>query len=160
MSLLTWSDQLELGHAEIDNTHREFVELLNAVGVAQGDAVLSALDDFKAHTEAHFAQEEAWMTEREFPPRHCHEREHRNVLEIVTEVRGRVAGGEREYGERLASALADWFPLHATSMDAMLALFMERPELFAQQPAGQCGTESDACGRGEAAATEPTTQSA
>ena len=155
MSLIDWSDQLELGHAAIDQTHREFVELLNALGAAAGDSILPALDEFKAHTEAHFAQEEAWMAEKDFPPRHCHEREHANVLEIVTEVRSRVAGGELEYGERLASALAEWFPLHATSMDAMLALFLEKPELFAQ-PASACGTEGHVCGHeGEAHAPDP-----
>lgn len=143
MTVLAWSAQLALGHAEMDHTHEEFVALLNAVGDAQGEAILASLDSFIAHTEAHFAQEEAWMEERQFPPRGCHAKEHAGVLEVVREVRNRVASGEAHYGRTLAEALAEWFPMHATSMDAMLALFIENPQIFEQ--AGGCASSDHVC---------------
>lgn len=143
MTVLAWSEQLALGHAEMDHTHQEFVALLNAVGAAQREAILPALDAFIAHTEAHFAQEEAWMASRAFPPRGCHAKEHAGVLEVVREVRGRVANGEAHYGRTLAEALAEWFPVHAASMDAMLALFMENPRIFDE--AGGCASPDHVC---------------
>ena len=150
MTVLAWSEQLALGHAEMDHTHQEFVTLLNAVGDAQGEAILASLDAFIAHTETHFAQEEAWMEERQFPPRGCHAKEHAGVLEVAREVRGRVANGELQYGRTLAEALAEWFPVHASSMDAMLALFMENPKIFEQ--AGGCASSDHVCSETEAAA--------
>jgi hemerythrin-like metal-binding protein len=123
--LLAWSDQLAIGHAAMDDTHREFVLQLNQVGAAPDAGVLSALDDFIAHTEAHFGQEEQWMDAIEFPPRGCHRGEHDKVLETVREVRKRVAAGDVQLGRTLAEALAEWFPQHATSMDAILALYLK-----------------------------------
>ena len=143
MTVLAWSDQLALGNAEMDATHREFVDLLNALGAAEGDAILGSLDAFIAHTEAHFAQEEAWMEEKQFPPRRCHRTEHANILEVVRDVRGRIAGGEQHYGRTLAEALAEWFPVHAASKDAMLALFLENPEIF--KHTGSCGDPDHVC---------------
>ena len=124
MPLLEWSDALRLGQSVMDETHREFVELLNRFGAAGDADRLARLDEFIAHTEAHFRQEEAWMERMEFPPLACHRTEHEGVLEIMREVRKRIAGGEAHYGAVLAQAIAEWFPLHAGSMDTVLALFI------------------------------------
>ena len=134
--VLAWSDQLAIGQSVMDDTHREFVAQLNRVGEAADDGVLTALDDFIAHTEAHFSQEEQWMDAIEFPPRGCHRGEHEKIMETVRAVRTRVAAGDARLGRTLAEALAEWFPQHATSMDAILALYMTeigyRPEQTAE----------------------------
>ena len=126
MAVLAWSDALAFGHPEMDATHQEFVALLNAVGEAQGDDILPTLDEFIAHTQLHFAQEEAWMTHSAYPRIGCHAKEHAGVLEVVREVRNRVADGSPHYARTLAEALAEWFPVHASSMDAMLAIYMQQ----------------------------------
>jgi hemerythrin-like metal-binding protein len=118
----------------MDDTHREFVEQLNRVSLAHDDGVLSALDDFIAHTEAHFAQEERWMESLQFPPRGCHRGEHEKILETTLEVRKRVAAGDLRLGRMLAEALAEWFPQHALSMDAMLAAYMEQTGFQPEPP--------------------------
>lgn len=124
--LLEWSDQLAIGQDLMDETHREFVEQLNRVGAAPDDAMLAAIDEFIAHTQAHFSQEEQWMNELAFPPRGCHGGEHEKVLETVREVRRRVEAGEYKLGRTLAEALAEWFPQHALSMDAVLAMYIKQ----------------------------------
>lgn len=124
MAVLEWSAELELQTAVMDDTHREFVALLNAMGDAADGDMLASVDAFLAHTERHFAQEEQWMTATAFPPLGCHRGEHENVLEVMREVRRRVAAGELRYARTLAAALAEWFPHHASTMDAMLAQFM------------------------------------
>lgn len=135
MMLLEWSDTLQLGQAAMDDTHREFVELLNRLGSAAEEDLLARLDEFIAHTEAHFGQEEAWMEAMRFPPLACHRGEHDGVLETMREVRGRIAGGETHYGPVLAKAIAEWFPLHAQSMDAVLALYIGQTGFDTQSPA-------------------------
>jgi hemerythrin len=131
--LLAWSDQLAVGQSVMDDTHREFVEQLNRVGSAADAGVLAALDGFIAHTEAHFGQEEEWMESMDFPPRGCHKGEHEKILETARVVRKRVAAGDVRLGRTLAEALAEWFPQHAASMDAVLALYMTET---GYQPAG------------------------
>jgi hemerythrin len=134
MPLIEWSEELVLGQSVMDDTHREFVELLNRLGEAAEGDLLARLNEFIAHTEAHFGQEEAWMEAMQFPPLACHRTEHEGVLEIMREVKKRIAGGEPHYGQVLARALAEWFPLHAQSMDAVLALYIRQTGFNTQAP--------------------------
>ncbi len=106
MAVIQWSAELELQSAVMDDTHREFVALLNAMDDAAEGGVLASVDAFLAHTERHFAQEEQWMTATDFPPLGCHKTEHDGILDVVREVRQRVADGELHYGPTLAAALA------------------------------------------------------
>ena len=125
MSLIDWSDALELGVDQMDSTHREFVVLLNALAEVPEAKVLAAFDAFYAHTVAHFDQEADWMRTLSFPPIHCHTAEHEGVLEVMREVRGYLAAGDINVGRVLARELAIWFRDHAATMDAMLAYYMK-----------------------------------
>jgi hemerythrin-like metal-binding protein len=119
-----WSDTYLLGVEQMDTTHREFIVLLNEVVDAADEQVLAALDRFIAHTVEHFAQEDRWMTDTNFPPLHCHTAEHQNVLGIMREVRGMVADGKTEIGRVLAREMGPWFDIHANTMDAALASWL------------------------------------
>ncbi len=125
MSVMEWSESLVLGQGLMDETHREFIELLNRVAAAPDQEMLAVLDEFIRHTEAHFAQEQLWMEQMTYPPLTCHVREHDGVLETAREVRRRVAAGEARFGQVLARAVAEWFSNHAASMDNVLALYMK-----------------------------------
>jgi hemerythrin-like metal-binding protein len=124
--LLEWSGELSVDQSTMDDTHREFVELLNRVGAATDDELLASLDAFVTHTEEHFGQEERWMREIAFPPLGCHQGEHANVLEVTREVRKRVADGQVQLAATLAEAMAEWFVQHAGSMDSVLAMYMKQ----------------------------------
>ncbi|NBR29787.1 MAG: hemerythrin, partial [Betaproteobacteria bacterium] len=52
--LLEWSDALALDQNTMDDTHREFVDLLNRVAAAPESELLASLDEFVKHTEEHF----------------------------------------------------------------------------------------------------------
>lgn len=123
--LVEWSESLVLGVDRMDATHREFVDRLNALGEASDAAMLDLLDAFIAHTDAHFKQEDRWMTGTGFPMIHCHLEEHEGVLSIMREVRGMVADGRFELGRVLVRELAPWFTNHAATMDATLARFIQ-----------------------------------
>jgi hemerythrin-like metal-binding protein len=124
MPVMEWEDNLALDQGVIDDTHREFVDLLNRMADATDEQMLAAIDQFIGHCEAHFGQEQRWMQELAFPPLACHAGEHDNVMEIAREVRRRAAAGETAFGRVLAQAVAEWFATHAASMDAVLAHYM------------------------------------
>lgn len=138
MPTVQWSDKYILGVEQMDATHREFIEMLNAVFDAADEQVLAQLDRFIEHTEAHFEQENRWMAETGFPPVHCHTAEHNNVLGVMREVRGMVAEGKAEIGRVLAREMAPWFDVHAASMDAALAAWMSGKS-FAPEVQSVCG---------------------
>lgn len=128
MTALTWTDNLALQQPRMDSTHHEFVDLLNAVAArldSSRDRLAQALDAFVQHTAAHFAQEEDWMQRMGFAAQNCHSLQHGQVLELVREVQRRlVEEGEVEVVRSLVPALAEWFVVHAQSMDAGLAQSM------------------------------------
>ncbi len=125
MATLDWTPALALGDARIDDTHREFVEMVNAVGDAADETMLATIDALIAHTEEHFGQEQRWMAATEFPPTHCHLDEHAGVLEAMRETRIYVADGKYNVGRVLANELAAWFKSHAATMDSMLAQWLK-----------------------------------
>jgi hemerythrin len=119
-----WEDRYLLGHTPMDETHREFVALVDALLTVADEALPAALEAFARHAEAHFAQEDGWMEAEDFPARDCHIDEHAKVLASVNEVREQVAAGEREIVRELAVALKDWFPGHADYMDSALSTWL------------------------------------
>ncbi|HAY09270.1 MAG TPA: hemerythrin [Thauera sp.] len=108
----------------MDDTHREFVSLVDALLTVEDAQLAAALDAFAAHAEAHFEQENRWMDVDGFPARDCHVDEHAKVLASVREVQQLLAEGKVEVVRELAVALKDWFPGHADYMDSALALWM------------------------------------
>ena len=125
MPVMEWNQNLVIDQGIMDETHREFIELLNRVADAPEESMLAALDEFIRHSEEHFAQEQRWMEQMTYPPLTCHVKEHDGVLETAHEVRRRVAAGEMRFGQVLARAVAEWFSNHAASMDNVLALYMK-----------------------------------
>lgn len=122
-----WSDRLSLKFDEMDQTHQEFVSLCAALTMDQGaEEFLRRLDALIAHSIVHFEQENTWMKQHDFAPISCHQREHDSVLEIMQEVRQRVAEGEHDLGANLATELPHWFEHHVDTMDNMLAQFMRQ----------------------------------
>jgi len=119
-----WHDQYLLGHAEMDETHKEFVELVSALLTVDDAELVPALAAFEAHVEAHFAQENEWMIKNDFPPKDCHIDEHNKVLASVHEVQQQLAEGDVEIVRALARALVDWFPAHADYLDSALATWL------------------------------------
>lgn len=120
----SWDDRYLLGHGAMDETHREFVDLVNALLSANDAGLGAALAAFAAHAERHFAEENAWMVENDFPPRDCHIDEHNKVLASVREVQQLLTEGDVGIVRELAQALMEWFPAHADYLDSALATWL------------------------------------
>ena len=124
MPNLQWSDALVLGLPLMDDTHREFVELLAQAENAD-DAVLQghwrALVD---HTDEHFSREDRWMLDTRFSSSNCHTVQHKVVLQVMREGLLMAQAGDFASLRHMARELALWFPQHAQTMDAALALHL------------------------------------
>lgn len=119
-----WQEALVLGFPPLDEVHSGFDALLSRLQAAPDTGMAEALQALVAHTRDHFAQEERWMQDTQFPAAGCHVDEHAAVLASMDGVAAKVASGEFEAGRRLAAALDDWFPRHATHLDSALAHWM------------------------------------
>ena len=125
MSAIEWSEELELGLSYMDETHREFVNLLAGTANAPDDQLLAAWQCVVEHTEDHFGREDKWMRDSAFPPGDCHTTEHQAILQVMREGGRRGAAGNLAMVRQLARELGVWFAGHAQSMDNALALFLK-----------------------------------
>jgi hemerythrin len=119
-----WTDAYLLGYQPMDETHREFVEIVDAMLAADDADFAALLDRFVLHATDHFERERIWMEGSAFPATECHVDEHGAVMHSVEQVKAVVATGNVAEGRRLAAELAKWFPGHADYMDASLAQWM------------------------------------
>lgn len=122
---LHWTPELQTGDSRMDHTHEEFVDMLNRLLATPQSEQLPLYREFVAHTEEHFAQEERWMIATGFAPDNCHASHHATILETLHAVIPHFENDDPEIITRLAEALVEWFPQHAASMDAGLALHMK-----------------------------------
>jgi hemerythrin len=118
-----------LGFGEMDATHREFVERVEALMKADDAGVAQALGVLAEHLRSHFDEEREWMTNTGFPSAACHLEEHDAVLRSVDEVQSLVAIGELRVARALAFELTRWFPEHTEAMDRGLAKWMVKARL-------------------------------
>ncbi|MBU4519648.1 MAG: hemerythrin domain-containing protein [Gammaproteobacteria bacterium] len=152
---LEWAPGLQTGDARMDETHEEFVTLLNQLLATPQDQQLPLYREFVEHTAAHFAQEERWMLATGFTADNCHASHHATIMETLHAVIPHYQNDDPEIITRLAEALVEWFPQHAASMDAGLALhlkdvgFDSRTETLADpdrvRPATMSGCGSVSC---------------
>lgn len=124
-----WTDAYALGYPQMDDTHHEFVETVNAMLKASEDEFAAALDAFADHAQRHFDQEAEWMNSTNFPAAGCHIDEHSAVMKSVQDVRELIKSGHErgiEIGRGLAEELVRWFPGHADYLDSALSHWMSK----------------------------------
>ena len=127
--MFDWQATFALGFGEMDDTHREFVDLVDTLLTCGDDAVDAALQALAAHLERHFEEERQWMLRTAFPSAQCHLDEHAAVLKSLGEVEAVVREGRLEVARAFARALAGWFPEHTQAMDMGLAKWMVKQRL-------------------------------
>jgi hemerythrin-like metal-binding protein len=154
---LTWSDDLVMNMDKMDQTHREFVDLLAATELAPEDKLISSFIELIAHTDEHFTGENQWMQDVSFGPGGCHTDEHDMILKVMREaLRRGQEDGNLQMVRQLTGELAVWFDGHAKSMDAVLAMFLKevaydpvtrivhKPQVLPEGvQAGECGVPLD-----------------
>lgn len=121
---LQWSDALTLDMPVMDETHQEFVALLAEVVQAPDDLLLPRWAALIAHTQDHFDREDQWMRDTGFAPQNCHATQHKIILQVMREGEARGHGGDLAVVHQMARELGAWFPQHAQTMDASLALHL------------------------------------
>lgn len=126
MAALEWSDALALDLPLMDETHEEFVDLLAQVERSDDARLLAHWQALVAHTEQHFGMEDRWMATTRFASGNCHSMQHKVVLQVMREGAAQAGQGDLQVLRMMAAELALWFPQHAQTMDAALALHLRR----------------------------------
>lgn len=130
---LAWSDDMLVGHGAIDETHREFVDLISELRQCLPEDAVRQLLRLKEHVLSHFEMEEQLMRQFNYPSPECHSDEHTKVVNAIDQVLQRLQTGRLALSEvhRLAQALMDWFPGHITYMDSALSTWLSKQRFSA-----------------------------
>jgi hemerythrin len=123
MAIIEWHDKLFiLGVADMDNTHVEFVDLVNRMENSTNAEFILLFERLLEHTRAHFEHENRLMTAHGFPAISEHRGEHERVLGEMTRFNRVIHKGLVSFGRSYVNeSLPQWFPLHASTMDSALA---------------------------------------
>lgn len=125
---MPWQASYQLGVAEMDATHQEFVALADALLVASDAEFPALFARLHEHTVQHFEHEGMLMKACRFPATGEHNSEHLRVLgELAHFARG-VNSGRLATARAYAKALPDWFATHLATMDAALAGCLKRSQ--------------------------------
>jgi hemerythrin-like metal-binding protein len=119
-----------LGISSMDDTHREFVDLVNRLGMAPKAEFIQLFGELFTHTQSHFEQENRLMRESGFPAIREHTDEHQRILGELNRFSQKVATGSIMMGKAyVTQQLPQWFDLHAKTMDSALAAHLKSKEI-------------------------------
>lgn len=118
---MPWHEQFALGVADMDATHREFVEMADALLLASDDEFSVLFASLQDHTRRHFEHEGRLMKQCRFPAIGEHNSEHLRVLGELAHFGRGVAAGRLSTARNYVQNLPTWFSTHLATMDAALA---------------------------------------
>lgn len=119
---MPWQESYTLKHPEMDQTHQEFIELLDQLNQAKGETFVSLFHTLKSHTQKHFDQELAWMQQSHFSSTAEHNADHQRILGEINQMEKRLRPATLPLVKAWASErLPQWFDLHISTMDSALA---------------------------------------
>lgn len=128
--LIEWNDQdFMLGLDVMDNTHREFIELVNELAIADNASFPALFDQLIQHMKVHFQQEDELMTSSKFPAFSEHHGEHQRILGELNMFKKRVDKGLIVFGRNyIKDRLPEWFRLHLATMDSATAMHLKQAD--------------------------------
>jgi hemerythrin-like metal-binding protein len=124
---MQWNDNYSLNHDQMDQTHQEFIELLEQLNNAKGDEFVTQFQTFKEHTKKHFDQELEWMQQTGFSSTAEHNEDHQRILGELTQLEKRLRPTSLPLVKAyLKDRLPQWFELHILTMDSALAAHLNK----------------------------------
>ncbi len=120
------AEQYVLGMTDMDQTHRQFVVLVNLMHAADKIAFMELFPRLLLHTELHFRKEHEQMKLSRFPALAEHHADHERILGQLARFAERVKQGRLTMARAFVSEqLPDWFHTHIATMDSALAAHLK-----------------------------------
>ena len=113
-----------LGVEMMDQDHRRIEKMFEAASHAPDEDLPVLYRDIAKELAAHFAREEDFLRERQFPGLNCHVAQHNVLLaEMAHGEPPKAAGGELR--RRMLFVMPQLVLSHVTTMDRMAAAFLK-----------------------------------
>ncbi len=133
MPQIQWSSNYAIGVKEIDTQHQELVNNLNQLleACAQGkgkEAINEMIGFLGEYVSFHFATEERFMKQWNYPDAPAHIQEHRNFIQTVDHLRREIAQETIGPGTviKVNRIVTDWLINHIIKVDTKLGAFLKK----------------------------------
>jgi hemerythrin len=128
MQPITWTEDMSVGAAALDDDHRRLIAMLATLGQAVDgtgrDSPLPLLHDLAEYCRAHFAREEAYMAAIGYPRLHEHQRQHDLLSQDVAEALSDQSGEpDPDLAGKLHTFLQGWLFDHILGSDKSYARY-------------------------------------
>ncbi|WP_419784509.1 bacteriohemerythrin [Maridesulfovibrio sp.] len=130
MGRVEWNDGLNLGIKEIDDQHKELVEMVNGVLEAfergeKDTAIDKLLKQLKEYTVHHFNAEERYMEKIGYPDLGEHRRMHAALKQSVKSLQAARFHMEKISVKEVKELLSGWLVDHILRVDYKIVKFVK-----------------------------------
>jgi hemerythrin-like metal-binding protein/PAS domain S-box-containing protein len=120
--LMEWTDNYSVGYDDINNQHKELLNLINKLYSAfkQGKAqkeLKQILKDLITYTGYHFKTEERYFTEFNYVDANNHIAEHKKLVEKIVDFQKQLEAGNVALSYDVMNFLKDWLEKHILETD-------------------------------------------
>lgn len=133
---IIWDKAWNIGHAEIDKQHQEWIEIFNRLEDAFLNGSSSNIEELKKemlkelveYTNYHFKTEEKVMNDNDYPEAATHWRYHKNFKNLVNQKLIEFRDEGSVLGSQLLLLMKNWLVSHIVIEDRKLVTFLESKE--------------------------------
>ena len=120
--MIEWDDKYSVGISKIDDEHKQFIDIINKAIVTKeynGDPeeLKEVLHSITMYTIRHFATEENYMIQFNYPEYQYHKEEHHDFSKKVIEYCERVNDGDSQFADKILEYLKQWLVNHIQVTD-------------------------------------------
>ena len=131
MQLLKWSSELELDLPDIDNQHKQLINMINELNIAieynqPNSIMLPLVDRLQEYARTHFKAEEDIFTTYAYPDRATHEAEHATFIDSIKYIRRQCELIDTPMSTRIRDFLLSWLCNHIKTKDKEYKRFIDK----------------------------------
>jgi len=128
--LIAWSNALSVNDPDIDQQHQQLIRMINdlhhAMRTGQTESVMGNLfNRLVGYTVEHFSYEEGRMAACRYPNLSAHKEKHADLVQQVTALQERFAGGNQHINTKVMRFLKDWITNHIQKSDQHYAPYLQ-----------------------------------
>ncbi len=130
MAFFHWDQRFALGIQQIDQQHRQLVNLTNRIYEAMksgkgNQAVAPILNELTRYTQTHFTTEETLFRRHNYPGARAHKQEHDLFVQQVKRLKQEFQRGGSGFSIKLANFLKAWLIDHIMKTDREYVSFLK-----------------------------------
>jgi hemerythrin-like metal-binding protein len=123
MSIIEWDSSLSVNNIEIDNQHKQWIDIYNKMhdsmisGESSTETTAEILEAMYEYATNHFSYEEEYMREINYPDIVAHKRSHKDFESLIYSYNRDLKEGKLVLNTKIVKLIRNWLVEHITLED-------------------------------------------